>query len=217
VVLAHLSGDPQLIEAFNKGKDIHTHTASLIFSVDETAVTPSQRRIGKTINFGVIYGMSAFRLAQDLKISRKDADTFISAYFKEYSKVNQLKEEIIRNAERNGYVETMMGRRRPVPNINNPNKTVKMAEQRIAVNTPIQGSAADIVKIAMIRVVKNLMEAGCKTSLILQVHDELIFEVPEEEIEKAEKIIKQTMESAMKLKSPLIVSIEKSHTWGDFH
>ncbi|GAI47242.1 unnamed protein product, partial [marine sediment metagenome] len=137
VILAHLSGDEKLIRAFIQGKDIHTHTASLIFSKKESEVTPSERRIGKTINFGVMYGMSAFRLSRDLKISRKDADTFIDAYFNEYSQVNLLKKEIIKNAEKNGYVETIMGRQRAVPNIKNPNKTVKMADERIAVNTPI--------------------------------------------------------------------------------
>lgn len=217
VILAHLSGDEKLIRAFNQGKDIHTHTASLIFSKKESGVTPSERRIGKTINFGVIYGMSAFRLARDLKISRTDAGRFIGAYFKEYSGVDRFRQQTIETAEKNGYVETILGRRRILPNIKNPNKTVKMAEERVAVNTPIQGSASDIVKKAMIRVKKELAWAGCSTQLILQVHDELIFEVPEDETGKAEKIIKQTMESAMKLKVPLVVSIEKARTWGEFH
>ncbi|MBN2533722.1 MAG: DNA polymerase I [Spirochaetales bacterium] len=217
VILAHLSGDEKLIQAFNQGKDIHTHTASLIFSREEPGVTPPERRIGKTINFGVIYGMSAFRLSKDLKISRTDADRFIDAYFNEYSGVARFKEQIIENAEKTGYVETILGRKRAVPNIKNPNKTVRMAEQRIAVNTPIQGSASDIVKTAMIRVKKELADAGSKTQLILQVHDELIFEVPEDETGKVEKIIKQAMENAIKLKVPLVVSIEKARTWGEIH
>ena len=217
VILAHLSGDEKLMQAFLQGKDIHTHTASLIFSKTEQEVTPSERRIGKTINFGVIYGMSAYRLSGDLKIPRSDADTFINAYFKEYAGVDRFKKETIANAEKNGYVETIMGRRRAVPNIKNPNKTVRMAEQRIAVNTPIQGSAADIVKIAMIRVDEGLASAGCRTRLILQVHDELIFEVPDNEIEKAEKIVKNTLEHAVDLRVPLKVTIEKNDTWGGFH
>ncbi len=217
VVLAHLSGDPMLKEAFHQGKDIHRQTAAVLFGVTETEVTAEQRRIGKTINFGVIYGMSAFRLARDLRIPRRDADGFIRRYFERYAGVDRFIKQTVREAERRGFVETIMGRRRPISRINSRNRTEKMAAERVAVNSPIQGSAADIVKQAMIDVTRVLGEKKMKSRLLLQVHDELIFEVPEAELSQAQDLVKQRLEQAVTLSVPLRVSLEVGATWGDIH
>ena len=217
VVLAHLSDDPGLKEAFLTGKDIHRNTASLIFDVDESDVTSEQRRIAKTINFGVIYGMSAFRLARDLAIPRSDADRFLASYFSRYARIRSFIDSTVREAEENGIVQTLLKRQRIITGINSRNRTEKMAAERVAVNTPIQGTAADIVKLAMIHIAKRLGEERLKTRLILQVHDELIFEVPSGEEKKAESLVRQEMENAFTLSVPLRVSIETGRSWGNFH
>lgn len=217
VVLAHLSEDEKLIRAFKDNKDIHSHTASLIFHIKENDVTPYQRRIGKTINFGVIYGMSSFRLARDYKMPKADAEKFINTYFTEYAGVNKFRNDIIKKAEELGYVETIMGRRRKLDNIVNSNKTVKMAEERIALNTPIQGSASDIVKCAMLKLSEKIKQQKLKASFILQVHDEILLEVMEEEAGLVEKTVKQIMENVVRLKVPLNVTIQRGKSWGDIH
>ena len=217
VVLAHLSEDKNLVSAFMENMDVHARTASLIFGINESEVKSEQRRIAKTINFGVIYGMSAFRLANELNISRTDAQNFIGAYFNTYSGVRNLIEKIINKTEQTGYVTTIFGRRRYIPTINSGNKTEKAAAERIAVNTPIQGSAADIVKTAMIKLDKRLAAEKSKARLLLQVHDELILECPEKEIDKTVKLIKEEMEQAASLRIPLRVSVETGNRWGDFH
>jgi DNA polymerase-1 len=217
VVLAHLSEDKNLVSAFMENMDVHARTASLIFGIKESEVKSEQRRIAKTINFGVIYGMSAFRLANELNISRTDAQNFIGAYFNTYSGVRNLIEKIIKNTEQTGYVTTISGRRRYIPTINSGNKTEKAAAERIAVNTPIQGSAADIVKTAMIKLDKRLAAEKSKARLLLQVHDELILECPEKEADKTVKLIKEEMEQAASLRIPLRVSVETGNRWGDFH
>ncbi len=230
VVLAHLSEDKNLISAFMENRDVHARTAALIFGIDESEVKSEQRRMAKTINFGVIYGMSAFRLANELNISRSEASNFISAYFKTYSGVRSFIEDTIKKTEQNGYVTTLLGRRRYVPTINSRNKTEKSAAERIAVNTPIQGSAADIVKIAMLNLdrrlssLENTQQSGiqskarfCKARLLLQVHDELILECRQEEAADIAKIVKAEMEQAVKLRIPLRASVETGKRWGDFH
>ena len=223
VVLAHLSRDETLTAAFNAGKDIHAETAARIFGVDESAVDAAQRRIAKMINFGVMYGMSPFRLAEELGISRTEAASFIEAYFKTYSGVRILLGDIIAGAEKNGYVTTLFGRRRAIPTINSSNKTERAAAQRIAVNTPIQGTAADIVKRAMIDVDRALscLNEGRpedrRWRLLLQVHDELILEGPEEEGETMSHLVRGVMEKAAGLAVPLRVSVEIGRRWGDFH
>jgi DNA polymerase-1 len=217
VILAHLSGDPMLAEAFRQGKDVHRQTAALLFGVGEGEVSPEQRRIGKTINFGVIYGMSAFRLARDLRIERKDAARFIATYFQRYAGVERFIRETVRRAEVDGYVTTLMGRRRPILQIGSRNRTERMAAERVAVNSPIQGSAADIVKKAMIDVTAALEAGGLKARLLLQVHDELIFEVPDGEEARARQVIRQAMEGAVDLSVPLRVSVETGRTWGQIH
>jgi DNA polymerase-1 len=217
VILAHLSGDPALREAFIKGTDVHRMTASLIFGAEPDQVTPHQRRIAKTINFGVMYGMSAFRLARELGISRREAGSFIEAYFNRYGKIHEFIRETVAGAEASGGVKTILGRERPIPAINSRNKTEKMGAERIAVNTPIQGSAADIVKLAMLRIDAAMKEKKLASRLILQVHDELIFEVPKDEAEVMETLVRKEMESVYKLSIPLRVSVESGTNWGEIH
>ncbi|MDR1220778.1 MAG: DNA polymerase I [Treponema sp.] len=217
VVLAHLSEDPALISAFCDGKDVHARTASLIFGVDEDAVLPEQRRVAKIINFGVMYGMSAFRLSNELGISRHEAAAFIEAYFRTYSGINSLIERLVKQCEKTGFASTLLGRRRFIPAINSTNKTEKAAAERIAVNTPIQGSAADIVKTAMLNVDKALAATHSSAKLLLQVHDELILEVPEDDAEKAAALVREHMENTISLRVPLRVSVEIGKRWGDFH
>ena len=219
VVLAHLSDDKNMCKAFIDGTDVHKATAALIYGVTPDQVTADMRRTAKTINFGVIYGMSAFRLANDLGISRTQAAQFIDNYFVQYSSVNDFIKETIKKAEETGYVETILGRRRPILAINSRNKIEKSAAERIAVNSPVQGSAADIVKKAMLGVSEALKKTKSPVRLLLQVHDELIFECPDDKatIEAAITLIKDKMENAVKLKVPLRVSIEYGKNWGEFH
>ena len=219
VVLAHLSGDKNMRQAFIEGTDVHKATAALIFGVKPEEVTAEMRRTAKTINFGVIYGMSAFRLANDLGISRTQAAQFISSYDQLYAGITNFKAQTILNAETNGYVETILGRRRPIMNINSRNKVEKAGAERMAINTPVQGSAADIVKKAMIEVDSALKEMNNGAKLLLQVHDELILECPDEQktIEETIALIKDKMENAVKLNVPLRVSIEHGKNWGEFH
>lgn len=219
VVLAHLSQDPKMCESFINGTDVHKATAAMIYGVSPEAVTPDMRRTAKTINFGVIYGMSAFRLAQDLDISRTQASLFIDNYFKMYAKINSFIHNTVINAEQSGYVETIFGRKRPILSINSKNKIEKAAAERIAVNTPVQGSAADIVKKAMLNVVSGLRAKKSPAHLLLQVHDELIFECPDDPkiIEETIALIKERMETAVTLAVPLRVSIEHGKCWGEFH
>ena len=219
VVLAHLSADPNMCRSFIEGTDVHKATAALIYGVSPDAVTPEMRRTAKTINFGVIYGMSAFRLARDLGISRTQAASFIDNYFAMYANVNSFIQTTIHQAEENGFVETIFGRKRPILAINSRNKIEKSAAERIAVNTPVQGSAADIVKKAMINVSDALATSSSPARLILQVHDELIFECPDDQktIDATIALIKDKMENAVKLNVPLRVSIEYGKNWGEFH
>ncbi|MDR1655068.1 MAG: DNA polymerase I, partial [Treponema sp.] len=199
VILAHLSQDPNLNAAFGEGKDVHTRTAALIFGIPEDKVQSAERRIAKTINFGVMYGMSAFRLANELGISRTEAKTFIDVYFATYAGVRNFIGELIRKTEETGYASTIFGRRRYIPAINSRNKTEKAAADRIAVNTPIQGSAADIVKQAMINLDRRLVKEKSPARLLLQVHDELILECPKAEAGDAAALVKEEMEKAVRL------------------
>ena len=217
VILAHLSGDPGLCNAFMQGTDVHRATAALIFGVEPDAVTPDMRRTAKTINFGVMYGMSAFRLSNELGIPRSQAQSFIESYFTTYAGVRQFMDDVIRKAEQTGAVETLFGRRRYIHGITSRNKLEKSGAERIAVNTPIQGSAADIVKQAMLDVTVALTRNRLPAQLLLQVHDELIFECPENIASEAAACIKSTMENVITLRVPLKVSVETGVRWGDFH
>lgn len=214
VVLAHLSEDENLVSAFNRGIDIHARTASLIFNVEIKDVQPEMRRIAKTINFGVIYGMSAFRLADQLKIPRKQAKDFIDAYFMTYKDVSAFTQKVCIEAEEKGFVETIMGRKRFIPFINSRNKIEKAMADRAAVNTVIQGSAADIVKKAMLKVDSALKSEKLKAGILLQVHDELILECPKTEEEAVMRIVKAEMENIVKLSVPLRVEISSGANWG---
>jgi DNA polymerase-1 len=214
VILANLAKDHNLMNAFAQGKDIHTQTASILFGVEEDKVTPDQRRVGKTINFGVIYGMSGFRLSRELGIPKALAETFIKTYFQRFSGVEAFIKETISKAEVLGYVTTIRGRQRKVPLINSRNKTQKSGEERVAVNTPIQGPAADIVKLAMLRVSETLRTRKLASRLILQVHDELILEVPEAELKEVLQLVKKEMERAVELPVPLRVNLAYGKSWG---
>jgi DNA polymerase-1 len=217
VVLAHFAGDRGLINAFEQGIDVHRATGSLIFGVEPDQVTAEQRRIAKTINFGVMYGMSAFRLSRELGIPRKDAGNFIEAYFRTYTGINRFLADQTRQAEAHGGVFTLAGRFRRIPEIYSSNKTERAGAERIAVNTPIQGSAADIVKLAMVKVHQRLIKEGLESRMILQVHDELILECPESEAEQVKVLLKEEMPRAVELRVPLQVSVESGYRWGEMH
>ena len=219
VVLAHLSGDKNLCDAFNNNVDVHKSTASLIYGVDMKDVTPEMRRSAKTLNFGLMYGMGAFSLAKDLGIGRGQAKDFIENYFAVYSGVKKFFDENVCHAEETGFIKTIFDRRRKILAINSKNKMEKEGAIRVAKNSPIQGSAADIVKKAMIDVAQALKATQSKARLLLQVHDELIFECPDDEnaISDAIALIRDKMEHAVKLSVPLRVSIEHGKNWGCFH
>ena len=219
VVLSHLSGDPAMCKAFNEGTDVHKATASMIYGVGIDEVTPEMRRTAKTINFGVIYGMGAFSLAKDLGISNTQGRIFIDKYYEQYSSIRKFMDDTISKAESQKYLETILGRRRYISGIDSSNKMIKNAADRIAKNTPIQGSAADIVKLAMLSLDKKLRESGSPARLLLQVHDELILECPDDKatVDATISMVKDCMENAMKLSVPLKVSIEYGKNWGEFH
>ncbi|MCX7040519.1 MAG: DNA polymerase I [Spirochaetes bacterium] len=216
-VMAYLSKDPMLLEAFREGRDIHRQTASLIFGVAEGEVTPDQRRVGKTINFGVIYGQTAYGLSQGLKIGKADAERFIRTYFQRYEGVDRFLKETIRRAEETGYVQTLLGRRRKVNAIRSQNKTEKSAAERVAVNSPIQGTAADLVKLAMTALYTRLKREGLASRILLQVHDEIILESPEEEAQAVAGIVREVMERVTEHAIPLKVQCEIGDSWGAFH
>lgn len=214
-VLAHISDDPELKAAFKNGDDVHKETAALIFGLFPEMVTPAQRRIAKTINFGVIYGMSAFRLSNDLEIPVKQAQSFIDTYFERYSKVNAFIEKTKEQAKQLGYIKTVMGHIRAIPDINSANYNVRSAAERMAVNSVIQGSAAEIVKKAMLILSEKLKPF--KSKILLQVHDELILEADKSELEIVKQTVKSAMEEASFLSIPLRVSIETGASWGEMH
>ena len=214
-VLAHLSEDSLLVEAFKEGKDIHSLTASILLKRSLKDISPEERRLGKTINFGVIYGMSPFRLAQDFKISKKEASAFIEEYFKRYNGVSSFKERVIAEAEKTGLVTTILGRRRLVPNLKSENRMERSQAERIAFNTTIQGSAADIVKCAMKDLCEFIEEEKLNSRLVLQVHDELILEVPENELKRLAGGVRFLMENAVRLKVPLRVELGVGESWGE--
>jgi DNA polymerase-1 len=207
-VLAHYSQDSALLKAFRSGEDIHARTAAEIFGVSPLLVTSEMRRVAKSINFGIVYGMSSFGLAGQLDIGRKEAQRFIDSYFRLYTGVQRFMSEIVTQARENGYVTTLLGRRRSVPEINAKNKARREFAERIAINTPIQGTAADIIKLAMIECDKVIKKSGLAARMLLQIHDELVFELPEEELDQTRPIIKAAMENALKLDVPLSVNFE---------
>ncbi len=215
-LLAHFSGDESLVEAFMTGSDIHQRTAAEIFGVTPDLVTPDMRRLAKNINFGIIYGISAFGLAKQLGTSVSIAKSYIDEYFKRYGKVRDYIEKSIGDAKSKGYAETLLGRRRPIPELASDDRNRKGFGERTAMNTPIQGSAADIINIAMIRIHERLA-SGFKTRMILQVHDELLFEVPGDELDEISRMVKEEMERAWTLRVPIVAEIGTGRNWAEAH
>jgi len=213
-VLAHLSQDENLLQAFWEDKDIHAATAAQLFGVDIARVTPEMRRLAKTVNFGVIYGMSEFGLEQATELTREEAGKFITAYFEKYPGVKRYLEATREQARKLGYVQTILGHRRYVPEVNSPNRVVREAAERMAINMPVQGSSSDIIKVAMINLYSDLQARGLKSKMILQVHDELIFEVPEEEVALMTGLIRDRMSTAIRLSVPVKVDIKSGPNWG---
>ncbi len=216
-ILAHITHDPALIAAFTSGRDIHTATAMDMFEVPEGEVTPDQRRIAKTLNFAIIYGVSDFGLAENLKIPRKTAADYMERYSRRYPAVTAFMEETVRVARERGYVETLFGRRRYIPDLNARNPTLRWRAERQAINAPIQGTAADIIKRAMVALAPKLAEGGFKSELILQVHDELVFEAPRDEVERLCPLVRATMEEAFTMDVPLVVEVKVGPNWEEAH
>jgi len=216
-IMAHLSGDERLVQVFHDGQDIHTATAAWMHDMPPELITSDMRRHAKEVNFGVLYGMGGFGLAQRLGISRKRANEFIEQYFSKFWRVKEFIEEIKEKARRNGYVETIMGRKRTLPDINARSYQIRQNAERIAINTPIQGSAADLMKKAMIDVHKMLQNEGFQARMLLQVHDELIFEAPIDEVNRLSERVKEVMEGAMELNVPLEVDVSWGDNWLDAH
>ena len=212
-VLAHLSGDERLIEAYRSAQDIHAITASQVFHIPLDEVTPLQRRNAKAVNFGIVYGISAFGLSEDLSISRKEALEYINRYFETYPQVKSYLDNLVKEAKETGYAVTMFGRRRPVPELKSGNFMQRSFGERVAMNSPIQGTAADIIKIAMIRVDKRLREEGLRSRLILQVHDELLIETAAEEESAVKKLLAEEMTGAAKLKVELEIDMHDGKNW----
>ncbi|KXG78858.1 DNA polymerase I [Fervidicola ferrireducens] len=212
-VLAHLSGDERLIEAFVKGEDIHARTASEVFGIPQEQVTSQLRDRAKAVNFGIIYGISDYGLAQSLGITTSEAREYIESYFNRYPKVRDYIRETIKDAKMKGYVTTILNRRRYIPDINSRNYNLRSFAERVAVNTPIQGSAADIIKVAMVKIYNHFKELKLKAKMLIQVHDELIFDVPKDELEVVKNIVKSDMETAVPLRVPLVVDFKVGKSW----
>ena len=212
-VLAHMSKDQHLIEAFNNGADIHRATASKVFGIPWEEVTSLQRSNAKAVNFGVIYGMSSFGLSTELNITRKEAEKYINDYFQKYAKVKEFMDEQKAFCKENGFIRTIMDRKRHIPEITASNFMVRQLGERLAMNSPIQGSAADIIKIAMINVYKRLLNEKLEAKLVLQVHDELIIEAPKSEADIIKKLLVEEMEKAVELQVKLVVDVNIADNW----
>ncbi|HEY4255199.1 MAG TPA: DNA polymerase I, partial [Chlamydiales bacterium] len=214
-LLAHFSQDPELLKAFRNGDDIHTHTATLLFNVPKSEVTPEMRGRAKTVNFGVLYGQGSFALSTQLGISMHEASQFIKTYFERYPRVSAYFEQCKEEVRKTGCSKTLTGRRRPIPEIANKNPAIRAAAERLAVNTPLQGTAADLIKMAMIHIDREIKTKKLKGSMILQIHDELIFEVPEEETAIFKQLVKEKMETVFPLQVPIEVHIAVGKNWAE--
>ena len=212
-MLAHMANEAEMIAAFNQGIDIHTNTAMQIFDVDKEQVNDSMRRTAKTVNFGIVYGQSDFGLSEQLGITRKEAHDFIEKYFASYPSIKQFMEATIAYCEEHGYVKTLFQRRRYIKEIKDKNYMMREFGKRAAMNAPIQGSAADLIKVAMIHIYQAMKEAKVQAKMILQIHDELIFEVPKQEIVQMKQIVEQGMQEAMKLSVPLVAEASYGDNW----
>jgi len=212
-VLAHLSEDPVLLDAFRKGEDIHTRTAAEVFGMHPGMQTGEVRRRAKAINFGIVYGQTPFGLAKELEISQKEAQEFIRRYFERYQGVKQFIDATIAETRKTQETRTMFGRLRQIPEINSRNPALRNFAERTAVNSPIQGTAADLIKLAMIRIHARLAREGLKTKMLLQVHDELVFEVPHSEVDAVQVLVQSEMENVIELRVPLAVAIGTGKNW----
>jgi DNA polymerase-1 len=214
-IVAHMSKDQAMLEAFRAGQDIHATTAAAVHNIDLDDVTSEMRRHAKAINFGLIYGMSAYGLTNATDLTLAEAENFIATYFKKFPGVKGYLDGIREKAAEQGFVETLMGRRRYFPNLERgASYNVRQREEREAINAPIQGTAADIIKIAMLRLPEEIEKAGLKAQMLLQVHDELMFEVPEAELEEATGLVQEIMENAFKLDIPLSTDAKAGKSWG---
>ena len=216
-LLAHIADDRAMQDAFNSGVDIHTVTASQVLDIPPDEVTPAMRRSAKAVNFGIVYGISAFSLSQDIHVSVQEAKDYMARYFNTYSGVARYQKDVVENAKRNGYVSTLLGRRRWVPELKSSNFNQRSFGERVALNTPIQGTAADVIKLAMIKVDRRLKAEGLAARLVLQVHDELIVECPESEAETVKALLKEEMEGVMALSVPLVADAKAGKTWAEAH
>ncbi|MFQ6093707.1 MAG: DNA polymerase, partial [bacterium] len=216
-IMAHLSGDETLRQSFLDDEDVHTRTAALVFDLPPEEVTPDHRRQAKVVNFGIMYGMGPYGLAQQLEISSQEARAFIDGYFQRYPGVKDYIFSTVQRAKELGYVTTLLNRRRYLPEINSEDRRKREFAERTAINTPIQGTAADLIKVAMIKISGRLKEKGLKTKMILQVHDELVFEVPVGELETASELIKEEMERAIALSVPVKADIGSGRNWYEAH
>jgi DNA polymerase-1 len=214
-ILAHLSGDEQLTEAFRQERDIHRYTASLIYGVPEAEVQPEQRSAMKAVNFGILYGMSAHGLSKELGMDFAEAQSFIDAYFARYPKVRAYLDSQIAQARRDGFVQTLLGRRRYIPEVNSPDPMLRQVGERMAINAPVQGTAADIIKLAMVRLDHELERAGLESRMVLQVHDELVFDGPRREVPALAALVRRVMEAAVALSVPLTVTVKAGPNWLD--
>ncbi len=214
-ILAHVSGDPVLINAFRNGEDIHTRTAAEVFGVLPEEVTREMRGKAKAVNFGIVYGLSDYGLSKDIKVTRSEARRYIDNYFARYAGVKTYIDRVVREAREKGYVTTLLNRRRYLPDLFSPNRTVRNFGERTAMNTPIQGSAADVIKLAMVNIRREMVEHGFKAKMILQVHDELIFDSPADEIDRLAELVKRCMENVLVLNVPLVVDIKAGPNWYD--
>jgi DNA polymerase-1 len=214
-VLAHLSHDPELVEAFRTGDDVHARTATALFGVDRAHVTREMRARAKTVNFAVIYGQTEFALARNLKIDRKEAARYIEAFFARYAGVRRYLDLVVDEARRTGVVHTLLGRRRRIPDLASDNRNLRMAAERVARNTPIQGTAADLLKVAMVRLQAALGDGGLRARQVLTVHDELVLEVPDAEVPTVRGLVAEVMQGVTTLDVPLVVDVGDGPTWGD--
>lgn len=212
-MLAHFSEDPELVAAFERGQDIHSFVASQIYRVSPPEVTPEQRNIAKTVNFGIIYGQTAFGLARTLKIGQSEAAEFIEAYKNQYAGIQAFLQSCVDQARDTGYVRTILGRRRKIDEVNSRNFNMRTLGERLAINTVIQGSAADLIKVAMTRISRELSESELDARLLIQVHDELVFEVQDADIDITQVRVAEVMESALALRVPLLVETAHGKNW----
>ena len=216
-ILAHMSGDESLIDAYNSAQDIHRITASKVFKVPYEEVTETMRRNAKAVNFGIVYGISSFGLSQDLSISRKEASEYIKQYFETYPGIKAFLDKTVSDAKENGYAKTLFGRIRPIPELSSSNFMQRSFGERIAMNSPIQGTAADIMKIAMVSVDKKLKDSNLKSKIVLQVHDELLLEVYKDEEQAVCEIVEESMVTAANLSVKLDINIAKGPNWLEAH